>query len=172
MVALIAAGFFVWRWYESRPKPVLTDFAVHAPGLTCYACEPRGSPNPLVVTFSASTATLERAGHPIDPTKSGVEISPAVAGQWFWDDDRTLRFQPTADWPIGQQYKVELSRKNFSASHVTLKEYQFSFQTPPFVAKLSNTEFHQDPVVAGNKKVVASINFSHPVEPETFEKRI
>ncbi|HEY0938848.1 MAG TPA: MG2 domain-containing protein [Steroidobacter sp.] len=172
VVALIAAGVFTWRWYVNRPQPVLTHFMVNAPGLTCYACEPPGPPNPLILNFSASTATLERAGHPVDPKQAGIDISPAVAGQWFWDDDRTLRFQPAADWPIGQRYEVRLSRKNFAASHVTLESYQFEFQTPPFVAKLSNTEFHQDPVVAGNKKVVASINFSHPVEPESFEKRV
>ncbi len=115
IVVLVAAGVFGWRWYVNRPQPVLTEFTVNAPGPTCYACEPPGSPNPLVVTFSASTATLERAGHPIESTKAGIDISPAVAGQWFWDDDKTLRFQPAADWPIGQQYKVELSRKNFAA---------------------------------------------------------
>lgn len=172
ILAVAIAGVFTWRWYVNRPQPVLTAFTVNAPGPTCYACEPPGPPNPLIVNFSASTATLERAGHPVDPKQAGIDISPAVAGQWFWDDDRTLRFQPAADWPIGQQYKVGLSRKSFAADHVTLESYEFAFQTPPFVAKLTNTEFHQDPVVAGNKKVVASISFSHPVEPESFEKRI
>ncbi|HEY5760936.1 MAG TPA: alpha-2-macroglobulin [Steroidobacter sp.] len=172
IAGLIAAGWFGWQWYKNRPQPVLTEFAITAPGLTCYACEPPGTPNPLVVKFSASTATLERAGHPVDPKQGGIDLSPAVAGQWFWDDDRTLRFQPAADWPIGQQYKVELSRKNFAASHITLKDYDFEFQAPVFVAKLTNTEFHQDPVVAGNKKVVASISFTHPVDPESFEKRV
>lgn len=172
IVVLIAGAWYGWQWYKSRPQPVLTEFAFSAPGLTCYACEPPGPPNPLVVTFSASTATLERAGHPVDPKQAGIDISPAVAGQWFWDDDRTLRFQPAADWPIGQQYKVGLSKQNFAASHVTLKDYEFTFQAPAFVAKLTNTEFHQDPVVAGNKKVVASISFTHPVDPESFEKRV
>ncbi|GFE91235.1 alpha-2-macroglobulin [Steroidobacter agaridevorans] len=172
LAVLIAGAWYGWHWYKNRPQPVLTEFAISAPGLTCYACEPPGPPNPLVVTFSASTATLERAGHPVDPKQAGIDISPAVAGQWSWDDDRTLRFQPAADWPIGQQYNVELSKKNFAASHVTLKEYEFTFQTPAFAAKLANTEFHQDPVVAGNKKVVASINFTHPVDPESFEKRV
>lgn len=172
IAAVIVAGVFAWRWYVNRPQPVFTEFVVNAPGLTCYACEPPGAPNPLVVTFSASTATLERADHPIDPKQAGIDISPAVAGQWFWDNDLTLRFQPAADWPIGQRYQVELSRKDFAAAHVKLKDYQFEFQTPAFVAKLANTEFHQDPVVAGNKKVVASINFTHPVDPESFERRV
>lgn len=169
---LLGAAWFGWQWYKNRPQPVLTEFAINAPGLTCYACEPVGAPNPLVVTFSASTATLERAGHPVDPKQAGIDLSPELTGQWSWDDDRTLRFQPAADWPIGQQYKVEFSRKTFAASHVTLKDYEFEFQAPAFVAKLANTEFHQDPVVAGNKKVVASISFTHPVDPESFEKRV
>lgn len=172
IAVVIAGGWYGWHWYKNRPQPVLTEFAISAPGLTCYACEPPGQPNPLLVTFSASTATLERAGHPIDPKQAGIDISPAVAGQWSWDDDRTLRFQPAADWPIGQRYQVELSKKGFAAAHVTLKDYQFTFETPAFLAGLANTEFHQDPVVAGNKKVVASINFTHPVDPESFEKRV
>jgi len=172
IVVLIAGAWFSWQWYKNRPQPVLTTFTVNAPGLTCYACEPPGPPNPLVVSFSASTATLERAGQPVDPKQAGIDIRPAIAGQWFWDDDRTLRFQPAADWPIGQRYQVELSRKHFAAAHVTLEDYKFEFQSPAFVATLSNTEFHQDPVVAGNKKVVASIAFTHPVDPASFEKRV
>lgn len=170
--ALVVAAVFGWRWYVNRPQPVLTEFAVAAPGLTCYACEPPGRPNPLVVTFSSSAATLERAGHPVDAKQTGIDIDPSVAGQWFWDDDRTLRFQPAADWPIGERYKVSFARKGFSAAHVKLKEYDFTFGTPAFAAKLANTEFHQDPVVAGNKKVVASVSFTHPVDPESFERRV
>jgi hypothetical protein len=170
--AILVGAFIGWRWYVNRPQPVLTEFAVAAPGLTCYACEPPGPPNPLIVTFSSSAATLERAGHPVDAKQTGIDISPSVAGQWFWDDDRTLRFQPAADWPIGERYKVSFARKGFSAAHVKLKEYDFSFDTPAFAAKLANTEFHQDPVVAGNKKVVASVSFTHPVDPESFERRV
>ena len=103
LVAVVVGAVFGWRWYVNRPQPILTEFAVAAPGLTCYACEPPGPPNPLIVTFSSSAATLERAGHPVDAKQTGIDISPSVAGQWFWDDDRTLRFQPAADWPIGQR---------------------------------------------------------------------
>ena len=121
--------------------------------MTCYACEPPRPPNPLIVHFDASAATLERAGHPVDAKQAGIYISPAVAGQWFWDDDTVLRFQPAADWPIGQHYKVSLRRAKSSPPRTcSLKEYRFEFDTPAFVAKLATTEFHQDPVVAGTRK--------------------
>lgn len=172
VIALTAGGYWLWHWYESRPKPVEVDYVVTPPALTCYACEPPGSPNPLIVQFAASAAPLERAGHPLDATQSGIRMSPALAGQWSWDEDKILRFQPAADWPVGMQVDVTFDKRKFAASQVRLREYEFKFATPAFVARIGATEFHQDPVVASNKKVVATVTFSHPVDPESFEKRV
>ena len=171
-LAVVAGGLWLWRWYESQPKPVLVAFNVTAPAVTCYACEPPGKPNPLIVQFAASTAPLDRAGHAVDARQAGIEMSPPLAGQWNWDDDKTLRFQPQSDWPVGTKFSVQLDRRRFAAASVRLQRQQFEFQAPPFTAKIAATEFHQDPVVAGNKKVVATVSFSHPVDPENFEKRV
>lgn len=172
VLALLIAAVFAWRWYQSRPRPIEVAFTVTAPAVTCYACEPPGEPNPLIVTFGASTAPLERAGHPVDAREAGIAMSPEFAGQWTWDDDKTLRFQPVADWPVGQRYKVVFARKKFAAEQVRLAEYDFEFGAPAFEAKVAATQFHQDPVVAGNKKVVATISFTHPVDPARFEQRV
>ena len=171
-VAILAAGYFLWQWYENRPKPVEVAYAVNAPAVTCYACEPPGQPNPLIVQFEASAAPLEFAGHPVDAAKAGISMSPDLAGQWTWDDDKILRFQPAADWPVGAHIAVQLDKRRFAAEQIRLKEYEFKFDTPAFIAKIAATEFHQDPVVASNKKVVATLAFSHPVDPESFEKRV
>lgn len=171
-LALAVGGVLLWRWYESRPRPVEVAFAVNAPAVTCYSCEPPGSPNPLIVQFEASAAPLDRAGHRVEAKQAGIAMSPELAGQWTWDDDRTLRFQPGADWPIGTQYMVKFDRRHFTAAPVRLKRYDFEFAAPAFAAKIAATEFHQDPVVAGNKKVVATIAFTHPVDPASFEQRV
>jgi len=165
-------SYFTWRWYESQPKQVEFEFTVTTPGTTCYECDPPGKPHPLVVTFSGSTAPLDRVGKPLEYAKSGLTLTPAFAGQWSWDDDRTLRFQPANDWPIATDYTVKFARKGFAAQHVRLTKYDTEFKTPPFTAQVSNTEFYQDPVVARNKKVVASIRFSHPVDAESLERRV
>ena len=171
-LALVVAAVLVWRWYENRPQPVEVTFAVTPPPVTCYACEPPRPPNPLFVRFDSSTAPLDRAGHSVEPEQAGISMSPKLAGQWTWDDDKVLRFQPSSDWPVGQRFEVSLSRKMFAAGHVQLREYTFEFDSPAFVAKVANTEFYQDPVVAANKKAVVSISFTHPVDPESFEKRV
>ncbi|HEY6641102.1 alpha-2-macroglobulin [Povalibacter sp.] len=171
-LASIAGGMALWRWYESQPKPVEVAYEVHVPAVTCYACEPPGTPNPLIVQFAASAAPLDRVGHTIDPRLTGIAMSPEFAGQWTWDDDKSLRFQPQADWPVGTRYTVKFDRKNFVAQSVRLARYDFEFTSPAFDARIAAIEFHQDPVVAGNKKVVAAVAFTHPVDPANFEKRV
>jgi uncharacterized protein YfaS (alpha-2-macroglobulin family) len=172
VVLLCAFGFFWWRWYERQPKPVEFEYSVSGPTITCYSCEPQGKPNPVTVSFSGSTAPLDRVGHAVDAQKSGISLSPRIEGLWLWDDDHTLRFQPAVDWPIDTSYKVKLSRNGFAAAHVHLREYEFEFKTAPFTARLANTEFYQDPIVARNKNVVATLTFSHPVDADSLEKRI
>ncbi|MGH8221671.1 MAG: hypothetical protein ACREQZ_01740, partial [Woeseiaceae bacterium] len=164
VVALLAGAVVLWRWYESRPRPVEIAFTVTAPPVTCYACEPPGEPNPLIVRFAGSAAPLERAGHPVEAKEAGISMRPDFAGQWTWDDDKTLRFQPAADWPVGGHFKVVFARRGFAAAQVRLQGYAFEFDTAAFEAKIAATEFHQDPVVAAGKKVVATIAFTHAVD--------
>ena len=171
-LALVVAAVLLWRWYENRPRPVEVTFAVTAPPVTCYACDPPRPPNPLLVRFDASTAPLDRAGHSVEPEQAGISMSPQLAGRWTWDDDKLLRFQPASDWPVGQRFEVSLARKTFAAAHVRLHDYRFEFDSPAFVAKVATTEFYQDPVVAANKKAVVNVAFTHPVDPESFERRV
>jgi uncharacterized protein YfaS (alpha-2-macroglobulin family) len=171
-IAFIVAAALLWRWYENRPRPVEVTFVVTAPPVTCYACDPPRPPNPLIVRFDAATAPLERAGHTLEAQQAGISLSPQLAGQWTWDDDKVLRFQPASDWPVGQHFEVSLSRRDFPAAHVRLREYRFEFDSPAFAAKIANTEFYQDPKVAANKKAVVNIAFTHPVDPESFERRV
>ncbi|HEX2583802.1 MAG TPA: MG2 domain-containing protein, partial [Steroidobacteraceae bacterium] len=169
---IVAAGIGGWLWYKAQPKPIEVSFTVTAPAITCYSCEPQGRPNALRVHFNDSVAPVELTGHVLDMKKSKVSIDPVIAGEWRWEDDRTLTFQPSTDWGVGQQYDVTLARKSVVAPHIRLDKYSFDFKSAEFEAKVVNTEFYQDPEVAANKKVVVNVHFTHPVDPEKFEKRI
>jgi uncharacterized protein YfaS (alpha-2-macroglobulin family) len=167
----VLGGIWAWQWYERQPKPVKVTFEVTPPPVTCYACEPPGKPNSLIVRFSASVAPLELAGKTLDAKEAAISITPQIRGEWRWDDDKTLRFTPHEDWPVGTEYRVALPKRAL-AGHVRLKERELKFMAPTFEARIAATEFHQDPVVARNKKAVVTVAFSHPVDPSTFEKRI
>jgi uncharacterized protein YfaS (alpha-2-macroglobulin family) len=174
VVAVAAGGWYGWRWYEARPKPVTVAFATEAPARTCYECDPPGAPNPLVVRFEASVAPLAAVGKPLAAggDVARPSLSPAAEGTWSWDDDRTLRFQPKADWPIGQKYELALPKRGLVAPQVRLATYEAAFSTVPFAATVERSEFYQDPVQATEKKIVTTFAFTHPVDPTSFERRL
>ena len=162
-----------WRWYENRPQPVEVAFTVTAPPVTCYACEPPGAPNPLIVRFDASTAPLERVGHAVEPQQAGISMQPAARRSVDLgrrQDAALPARERLADRPALRSRAVAqgASPPRTCACATT----SFEFDAPAFDASVAATEFHQDPVVAGNKKVGRNIAFTHPVDPESFEKRV
>ncbi|WP_430389647.1 alpha-2-macroglobulin [Dyella sp. 20L07] len=173
VIALLlgSGGWFGGQWYKNRPKPVEPShitLASHAPPITDYTQQPIVI-HPLTVTFSRSAAPIEQVGKPVN---AGVVIQPAIKGQWFWVDDRTLRFTPAEDWPVGRRYEVRFDIGKAFARHVLMAEDHFSFDTPAFEAKLENGEFYQDPQDATAKKTILPVSFNYPVDTADFEKRI
>jgi alpha-2-macroglobulin len=172
VLVLGIAAIGAWRWYQSLPKPVEYAVAVANIERTCYECDPPGKPNAAILHFSGSVAPLSDAGKTIDPDKAGFGMRPAFAGEWRWQDDRTLVFAPKADWPLGQVYTVTFERRGFTAPQARLASYSAQFSSPVFGVALESNEFYQDPTAAADKKVVSTLKFTQPVDPATLERRI
>lgn len=170
----IATGLIGWRWWQSRPVPETVAYSVNAPQRTCYECEQEGDrgPKPLTVRFEKSVAPIALVGKDLPGDKPLLTMLPAQAGTWHWDDDKTLRFQPAQDWPVGGKFKVGLARKALLAPQIQLKEYAFEFDTLPFTVTLQDVQFDQDPVNAANKTGVATLRFSHPPDAASIESRL
>ena len=169
---LLLGGYAGWRWYQSLPKPVEYEVAVTNPARTCIECTPPGKPNSVLFTFSGSVAPLGDTGKVIEARKAGLTVSPAVSGEWKWRDDHTLVFTPVAEWPYGQRYRVEFARHGFTAPQAHLSQYQINFDAPAFIASIDTNEFYQDPVVATDKKIVSTLQFTQPVDAASLEKRV
>jgi uncharacterized protein YfaS (alpha-2-macroglobulin family) len=161
-----------WHWVQSLPKPVETAATVTGPDRTCIECTPPGKPNVVVVHFSGSVAPLSDSGKVIDADKAGLRLEPAIAGEWRWADDKTLVLTPKADWPIGENYTIRFAQHGFTAPQIRLAKYAVTFQSPAFAAEIASNEFYQDPVVAAEKKIVTTLQFTQPVDPEALERRI
>ncbi|WP_137937154.1 MG2 domain-containing protein [Chitinivorax sp. B] len=167
LAVLGCGGYGVW-WYGHLPKPQMTSYEVKAPPLTALE-DNKWVVKPLVIEFSESVAPIKEVGKPI---KTGISLSPELAGNWTWDGDKRLTFQPTADWPVGAKFKVKFDKKGFFSPQTKLEEYSFEFDTAPFEVTIASADFYQDPVDAGQKKLVATVQFSHPVDTANFEKRV
>src|SRR5260370_42514937 len=99
----------------------------------------------------------------------GGNLSPAVAGSWVWATDKVLRFTPKTDWPVDGDFSIRLARRGFFAQGVELEEYKIGFRGPAFTAIVSESQFYQDPRNPNLKKLVATVQFSHPVDTKDFE---
>lgn len=168
LALLGGAGAYAWHWYKNLPVPHTVDYSVHAPELTGYQHE-QISVDTLRIDFRESAAPLDAIGKDV---LQGITLQPQIKGAWHWASDRSLVFTPAGDWPIAQDYKVTLDKKGLLADGVLLEQYQHRLRTQPFSAAVVTRELYQDPVVPSLKKLVATINFSHPVNEESFRQRV
>lgn len=166
LLALVIVGTGLGLWYRSLPKPV--EFTVQSNNPQATQLVDNAVPENLIIQFSGSAAQLEHVGKPIT---QGISISPAITGNWQWTNDQVITFTPTEDWAVGQDYNVKFDKSLFP-SHVHLDDYRLRFHSEDFSARISRTEFYQDPKNPKIKKIVATINFSHPVDTSDFEKRV
>ena len=168
---LASGGWFGWQWYQHRPRPkepLKISWQVSAPDISDYSKLPLVI-HPLELDFSGSAAPIELVGKPVT---AGITMQPDTQGQWTWVDDRTLRFTPTADWPVGQHYKVRFDVRQAFARHVLMANDHFEFDTQPFAATFGSGEFYQDPQDPTAKKTIVPVNFNYPVDTAQFEKLI
>ena len=170
LAALAAGGVYGIKWWQARPKPIEVKLTVQNPPRTPIENEDetdRG-PRPLLVRFAQSVAPLSMAEKEV---ATGIKIAPPLEGRWKWLNDKELEFQPKEDWPVGTSHEIAFE-KSVVAAHITLAAYTVKFQTPAFIAKVSRSQFYQDPTNPTLKKAVFDVNFSHPVNSAELEKRI
>lgn len=162
------AGAYGWQWYKNLPVPHTVSYSLHAPELTAYQKQPIII-DTLRVNFAESVAPLAAIGQTVT---QGILVQPEIAGAWHWASDRSLVFTPAGDWPIDQTYKISLAQDDLLADGVLLAQYAFELSTQAFKVSLASKELYQDPVVPSLKKLVATVNFSHPVDVDSFRQRV
>lgn len=176
VTGLIAAGYL---YYQSLPKPLRVAITVRPPGLTAIVNDELKSgpvrldfgylPNPDVPSPPAlSAARLDLVGESLD---TGVELHPAMPGTWRFATENRLVFEPEEDWPANRSYRVRLARELF-APGVKLAEIETEFTTSAFDASITAAEFYQHPVRPEERRVVASLRFSHPVSRVDLMERL
>jgi hypothetical protein len=166
--AVIAvAGASVW-WF-TRPTPHYVTFSVSPPGLTEYDDNGISSIKPLSIVFSESVAPLAQMQKAVT---RGITMSPSIAGVWFWTTDKQLQFTPKDDWPVDGDFSVQLAKNGFVGDGVVLEKYRFPVRSQPFSVTIAESQFYQDPRDPNLKKLVATLKFTHPVDPEQLESRV
>ncbi len=181
LVVLVAApgGYLYW---DSLPKPVMVRAQASAIGIT--PDQPDARPAVLELRFDydlstlnpdqqrpqgqPSVARIDLVGERVD---EGISLTPNKAGSWAWIDDRRLRFTPETDWPAGTEYRVQFENTPF-AEGTRLSTGQLEFSTPAFETQISSIEFYQDPLDITVRRVISTLRFTHPVDPESLQAKL
>ena len=145
-----AGGWYGYRWWQARPKPVEVTFKIHAPERTAIELDDveARKPHPVVITFSASVAPLSQIGKDV----TSVALSPALAGTWHWIDDRQLSFMPKDDWPAGAEYTARFQQGRLQAGSAPERTTKPHFATAPFTAKIANARVLPGPAQPGRQE--------------------
>ena len=107
------AGWLAWTLLRTPPHVVVFEF--DEPGLTEYNDTGISSIKPLLVRLQRIGCAAE-AGERTAVT-TGIDVSPSVAGTWFWESDRQLRFTPKDDWPVDGSFTVRFASARVCTRH-------------------------------------------------------
>ena len=170
LVALLAGGFYGYRWWQSRPKPIEVTVTAANPARTPIENEDEADrgPRPLIVTFGQSVVPLAMVDKEV---AAGIVITPPLEGKWKWTSEKELEFSPREDWAVGREFEIAFDA-SVLAPQIRLASNTLKFQTPAFFAKIMRGQFYQDPTNPTLKRAVFDINFTHPVDSAELEKRI
>lgn len=179
LLLLIAAAGAGYYYYQQLPKPLKVQASIQGPELGYYQ-DDKEQPTPVTLQFSydfnnqageimpapvLSAARLDLIGEVLT---EGVTLSPAVAGKWLWQDENNLTFTPEQAWPAGQSYQVRLNNSLF-ASDIVLAQQEYRFSTAALTAEINRLRFYQHPTEQSTRQIVATLNFSHPVELDSVK---
>jgi uncharacterized repeat protein (TIGR01451 family) len=176
LTGLAVVGGYQWyHWHEAhKPRPTqlveireVTGKLV-APGVTPMV-KGKPVPQPVLLDFSSSIAPVELVGK---TATKGVAMTPAVEGEWKWQTDKRLVFQPAKDyWPAATEYTISFDKGTLPPA-TKLKETGWKFTSQPLTAKIVASEFYTDPKDPTVHQITATLNFSHPVDKAEVEKHI
>jgi alpha-2-macroglobulin len=162
-LGIVICGLAVY-YVEHLPQPQVNSFTVKPPDVT--PLEKDLKPNPATIVFRDSAAPLGKIGATVN-----LQITPRLAGEWKWKNDRTLVFSPSEDWPPNTHYQVALPPSEL-VNNIRLKSHVAEFITQPLEVSFKDPQFYQDPVDVDKRKVIATIETSFPVQLDSLRNQV
>ncbi len=163
-------GVLIWGgtifWQSLQPELISVDYRIIPPIPPEIDDEERIQP--LTIVFSGSASLM---GSREKEAGGKISIKPSIDGQWRWDDDRTLLFQPSVNWGIAQKYKISMDKELFP-SHIRVKSRQFEFSTVGIQIEMEDPTYYIDPTDEKIKRVLATLKSNYSIDTSTLNEYI
>lgn len=182
---IVATFLYFWLILPPEYSPEFDYFtaAITSPAVTPLKKELK--PDSLKINFLSETnptrekeyqADTEQAGiaplADLDKELSeGIQLSPVIAGTWRWTNENQLQFTPKLDWPADQEYTINIDSTRLR-TNARISTQDLKFKTAPFTAQVTAREYAVHPEDASDKKVVATLQFSHAVDLDSLRNQL
>jgi hypothetical protein len=100
-----------------------------------------------------------------------IKIEPEIPGEWRYNGDYGLRFNPSRPWRAGTDYVVTFPKSLYPAT-VILHDAEYRFSTTPLYAVSRNLQYLQDNADPAKKLVSARIEFNYPVDRASLKSGV
>jgi alpha-2-macroglobulin len=129
-----------------------------------------GKNDDIRIRFVNPAIGSEKIGQKVE---SGLlNITPSIAGDAIWEDDRTIKLDPTEPLPYSTNFKGILSlRRIFPDAPAQLKEFTFDFQVRDLALEVITDGVRAENINDLRKQVITGkIRTSDPVDNAALEK--
>ena len=164
--AILAMSWLAYDYYQNLPTPDLVEVTGSTP--TPMGFQPDAKPDVLHIQFSKSVAAIDKISKDVSDI---MVMKPKLKGKWHWFSENELQFTPDADWPVDERFVVDLPKALFQPG-IKLSSNVYEFSSPKYQITSVDSEFYQDPSDPKTKRVVVSVNFSHPPDLKSLEDQI
>lgn len=105
------------------------------------------------------------------PLQSGIQIYPNIKGEWRWETQQKLVFDPSSHWLPGTNYTLKLDDSLF-AQGIELKRDEIEIPVDRLEVAIDEFDFYQDPTQPANKRFKATISSNFPIASATWHQLI
>lgn len=101
-----------------------------------------------------------------------MQIIPPMAGMWKVESPSLLTFTAQNDWNLGGQYEAQFQAFKFKQGDYQFSQSKLFFKIDAPKLNLLSLNLIEDPRDPKNKKLIAEIRSSHPIEVDDLKKMI
>jgi uncharacterized protein YfaS (alpha-2-macroglobulin family) len=170
VVSAAVAGLFFW--FNSQ-KIVKNEayFEAIAPYIYAYSGGAVGSTDPLRIRFINAAVNNAQVGQPV-PNEI-LEISPKIAGQAVWENDRTILLKPAQPLPFGKKYTARVALGRIYTDVPALaKVFEFNFHIRDLSYEVVTDGISTDHIDAKKQAVSGQIHINEACNSAKVEQML
>jgi uncharacterized protein YfaS (alpha-2-macroglobulin family) len=171
--ALISTVLAAAVWVVRSQRTVKNEAYFEAVSKYVYAFSSGaiGRDDAIRVRFVNAAVSPEQVGQAVPANI--FSVSPAIPGQAIWEDDRTIKLQPSEPLPSGKRYEGTVSLKRIYPDVPALaKVFEFDFTVRALACEVVTDGIQADRYDAHKQQITGRVHVNEAVDNDKVEQML